>query len=268
MIGAPSDCHSSFLRGPARAPAAVRAMLVSEHSNAAAESGLEVGVDFHLDDLGDVALVDTLTATPSDDVAIIAAVTAAVQSGAMPLILGGDHAISTPVVAALAALHGPLNILHFDAHPDLYDNFEGDPRSHASPFARIMEAGHAKRLVQVGIRTMNRHCREQVARFDVEAIEMRDFTVEKVPVLSGPLYISIDMDGIDPAFAPGVSHPEPGGLSVRDVVAVLDKQTARIIGADVVELNPTRDINGLTANLAAKLVKELAALHTRNGRPK
>ena len=102
------------MRGPAHAPAAIRAMLVSEHGNAAAESGLEVGVDFHLDDLGDVALVDTLTATPSDDVAIIAAVKAAVQSGAMPLILGGDHAISTPVVAALAAAHGPLNILHFE----------------------------------------------------------------------------------------------------------------------------------------------------------
>ena len=85
-----------------------------------------------------------------------------------------------------------------------------------------------------------------------------------MPVLEGPLYVSIDMDGIDPAFAPGVSHPEPGGLSVRDVVAVLDKQTARIIGADVVELNPARDINGLTANLAAKLVKELAALYVRN----
>ena len=254
------------MRGPAQAPAAIRAMLASEHGNSAAESGLEVGVDFHLDDHGDVALADTLTATASDDVAIIAAVTAVIQSGAMPLILGGDHAISTPVVAALAALHGPLNILHFDAHPDLYDNFEGDPRSHASPIARNMEAGHAKRLVQVGIRTMNRHCRDQVARLGVEVIEMRHFTVDAVPVLDGPLYISIDMDGIDLAFAPGVSHPEPGGLSVRDVLAVLDKQAAPLVGADVVELNPARDINGLTANLAAKLVKELAALHTRNGK--
>ena len=266
LIGAPTDCHSSFLRGPAQAPAAIRAMLASEHGNAASESGLEVAIDFHFDDHGDVLLADVLAAIASDDAAISAAVTAAIQSGAMPLILGGDHAISTPVVAALAAAHGPLNILHFDAHPDLYDDFEGDPRSHASPFARIMEAGHAKRLVQVGIRTMNRHCREQVARFGVDVIEMKDFTVESVPVLEGPLYISIDMDGIDPAFAPGVSHPEPGGLSVRDVLSVLNKQTAPLVGADVVELNPTRDINGLTANLAAKLVKELAALHTRNGR--
>lgn len=265
LIGAPSDCHSSFLRGAAKAPAAIRAMLASEHGNAAAESGLEIGTDFCIDDRGDVALADTLAATADDDRALTAAVGNAAAGGAMPLVIGGDHAISTPVVAALAAIHGPLNILHFDAHPDLYDDFEGDPRSHASPFARIMEAGHARRLVQIGIRTMNRHCREQVARFGVEVIEMRHFAVDAVPVLEGPLYVSIDMDGIDPAFAPGVSHPEPGGLSVRDVLAVLDKQTAPLVGADIVELNPACDANNLTANLAAKLVKELAALHARNG---
>lgn len=265
LIGAPSDCHSSFLRGAAKAPAAIRAMLASEHGNAAAESGLELGIDFRIDDCGDIALADTLEATADDDRALTAAVGDAAARGAMPLVLGGDHAISTPIVAALAGRHGPLTILHFDAHPDLYDDYEGDPRSHASPFARIMEAGHAKRLVQIGIRTMNRHCREQVARFGVEVIEMRHFAVDAVPVLAGPLYISVDMDGIDPAFAPGVSHPEPGGLSVRDVLAVLEKQTAPLVGADIVELNPACDSNNLTANLAAKFVKELAALHARNG---
>lgn len=264
LIGVPGDCHSSFMRGATQAPAAIRAMLASAHGNAAAESGFELGIDFRIDDRGDVALADTLMATADDDLAIAAMVSDVVASNSMPLMMGGDHAITVPVVAALANQHGPLNILHFDAHPDLYDDFEGDPRSHASPFARIMEAGHAARLVQVGIRTMNRHCREQVARFGVEVIEMRHFTVDAVPVLGGPLYVSIDMDGIDPAFAPGVSHPEPGGLTVRDVLAVLDRQTAPLVGADIVELNPACDVNCLAANLAAKLVKELAALHARN----
>jgi arginase len=264
LIGVPSDCHSSFLRGAAAAPSAIRSALLSEHGNSAAESGFEIGVDFRIDDRGDIVLADTVAATLADDRAIATAVREAVARGGMPLVIGGDHAITTPVVAALANQHGPLNILHFDAHPDLYDDFEGDPRSHASPFARIMEGGHAARLVQVGIRTMNRHCREQVARFGVEVIEMRHFAVNAVPVLNGPLYISIDMDGIDPAFAPGVSHPEPGGLTVRDVLAVLDRQTAQLVGADIVELNPACDVNGLTANLAAKLVKEIAALHARN----
>ena len=265
LIGAPTDCHSSFIRGAALAPAAIRAALASEHGNAAAESGVELEIDVRIDDAGDLPLTDTVAATARDDALISDVVARAAASGAMPLVLGGDHAISVPVVAALAARHGPLTILHFDAHPDLYDNYGDDPRSHASPFARILEAGHAKRLVQVGIRTMNRHCREQAARFGVEVIEMRDFTVERVPVLDGPLYISIDMDGFDPSVAPGVAHLEPGGLTVREVLAVLTRQTAPLVGADIVELCPPRDPTGVTAVLAAKLVRELAALYVRNG---
>jgi arginase len=254
LIGAPTDIHSSFLRGPASAPPAIRAALASDHANAFAEDGTEIGNDVHVDDLGDLPL----TESASDDALIEAAATKVARSGAMPLLLGGDHAISLPVVAALASIHGPLSILHFDAHPDIYDDFEGDPRSHASPFARIMEGGYAKRLVQVGIRTMNRHCREQVARFGVEVIEMRDFTVDRVPILEGPHYISIDMDSFDPSVA-------PGGLATRDVLNILDRQTAPLAGADIVELNPLRDINGMTAVLAAKLIRELAALRLRNG---
>ncbi len=261
LIGAPTDIHSSFLRGPASAPPIIRAALASDHANSFAEDGSEIGVDVLIGDDGDLPLIESA----SDDALIEAAVANAALSGAMPLVLGGDHAVSLPVVAALAAIHGPLDILHFDAHPDIYDDYDGDPRSHASPFARIMEGGHAKRLVQVGIRTMNRHCREQVARFGVEVIEMRDFAVARVPILKGPLYISIDMDGFDPSVAPGVSHIEPGGLSTRDVLSVLTRQTAPLAGADIVELNPLRDINGMTAVLTAKLVRELAALRRRNG---
>lgn len=264
LIGAPTDCHSSFIRGAASAPAAVRAALASDHGNASAESGVELGLDVRIDDRGDLPLTDTLASTPADDARLFDAVIDAMATNAMPLVLGGDHAISVPVVAALAARHGPLSILHFDAHPDLYDNYANDPRSHASPFARILEAGHAKRLVQVGIRTLNRHCREQAARFGVEVIEMRAFSIEAVPVLDGPLYISIDLDGFDPSVAPGVAHLEPGGLTVREVLAVLDRQTAPLVGADIVELCPPRDPTGVTALLAAKLVRELAALYVRN----
>jgi len=132
--------------------------------------------------------------------------------------------------------------------------------SHASPFARIMEQRLATRLVQVGIRTSNRHCREQARRFGVETVEMKDFVAGRVPIPDQPLYVSIDLDALDPAFAPGVSHHEPGGLSVRDILSVLHRVPGPIVGADVVEYNPTRDINGMTAVVAAKLVKELAAL--------
>ena len=256
LIGLPTDSHSSFLRGAAAGPAAIRAALASDHSNMAAESGLELGTDIVVEDAGDLPLQED-----AGDPALIAeAVTAAAREGAVPISLGGDHMVTGPIVAALAAVHGPLNILHFDAHPDLYADFDNDPLSHASPFARIMEAGHARRLVQFGIRTMNAHCRAQAERFGVEVIKMRDFAPERVPVPEAPLYISIDLDGFDPAFAPGVAHHEPGGLSVREMLNVLHRVPGPIVGADIVELHPARDVNNVTATLAAKLVKELAAL--------
>src|SRR3546814_3540689 len=92
---------------------------------------------------------------------------------------------------------------------------------------------------------------------------MADVSPDRVPVLGGPLYISIDLDGVDPSAAPGVSHPEPGGLTVRELLAVLHKQNAPIVGADIVELHPGRDIGGVTAILGAKLVRELPALIDR-----
>jgi arginase len=256
LIGLPTDSHSSFLRGAASAPPAIRAALASDHSNRAAENGLELGLDILFEDAGDLPL----TESSADPALIRGAIAAAASEGCVPLALGGDHMVSFPIVAGLAAVHGPLNILHFDAHPDLYDDFEGDPLSHASPFARIMEAGLAGRLVQVGIRTLNRHCRQQAERFGVEIMEMRHFRAESVPIPQAPLYVSIDLDALDPAFAPGVSHPEPGGLSARELLAVLHRVPGPIVGADIVEYNPSRDINGTTAVLAAKLVKELAAL--------
>lgn len=215
-----------------------------------------MGVDIFVEDIGDLPLDES----SSDFDRIREAAAKASAVGTTPIFLGGDHMVTYPIVAGVAEARGPVNILHFDAHPDLYDDFEGDPFSHASPFARIMERGLASRLVQVGIRTLNAHCREQADRFGVEIIEMRNFNAATVPIPDGPLYVSIDMDALDPAFAPGVSHHEPGGLSVRDILSVLHRINAPIVGADVVEYNPTRDINGMTAVVAAKFVKELAAI--------
>lgn len=260
LIGLPSDCNSSFERGPALAPPAIRAALWSDRGNLSCEEGMEVGHDFELRDRGDLQLFEDA----GDDALIRAAVSDSIASGAVPLILGGDHAMTHPVVQAVHAAHGPLTILHFDAHPDLYDDFEGNPRSHASPFARIMEAGLASRLVQVGIRTLNRHCRTQAEHFGVEVVPLADFAPRRVPLLAGPLYISIDLDAIDPSEAPGVSHPEPGGLTTREVLSVLRRQTVPVVGADIVEYNPRFDTHDRTAILAAKLLREVAALIARN----
>ncbi|MGE3250348.1 MAG: agmatinase family protein [Hyphomonadaceae bacterium] len=253
LLGAACDANSSFLRGAALAPPLIRAALTSPSSNAASESGVELGVDYDFDDWGDVACgggeheFDTLR-------------TAAAQSAAPLLTLGGDHSVTYPIVAGLAQTHGPLNILHFDAHPDLYESFEGNPYSHASPFARIMEKGHAKSLVQCGIRTLNAAQRAPAERYNVRQFPSTGFDPNEIPIPAAPLYITIDLDALDPAYCPGVSHYEPGGLSVRDVLAVLHRVSGPVVGADVVEFNPLRDVNERTAYVAAKFVKELASL--------
>ena len=182
-----------------------------------------------------------------------------VDRGDLPIVLGGDHAITYPVVRGLAGAYASLTILHVDAHPDLYDEFQGDRYSHACPFARIMEEQLASRLVQVGIRAGTQHQRDQARRFGVETIDMRAWSKGTRPAVSGPVYVSIDLDGIDPAFAPGVAHREPGGLTVREVLDLVHFIGGRIVGADVVELNPGRDVQDLTIGVAAKIVRELAS---------
>jgi arginase len=162
-------------------------------------------------------------------------------------------------VRAYAARYENLNLLHLDAHPDLYDEFEGNRLSHACPFARIMEERLVRRLVQVGIRTINPHQRAQIERFGVEVIEMRDWQPDLELEFDGPVYLSLDLDVLDPAFAPGVSHHEPGGLSTRDVLRIIHNLPAPLVGADIVEYNPTRDLMDITAMTAAKLFKEIVA---------
>jgi len=178
-------------------------------------------------------------------------------SGNKMLTLGGDHSITFPLIKAYNRLYPKLDILHIDAHSDLYDEYDGDKYSHACPFARIMENGFAVRLVQVGIRATNTHQREQAKKFGVEVHEMKDLDLSRISKFSNPLYISLDLDGIDPAYAPGVSHHEPGGLSARKVINLIQNVEAEVVGADIVEYNPERDFQDMTAYLAAKMRKEI-----------
>ncbi|KAK6119385.1 hypothetical protein DH2020_046873 [Rehmannia glutinosa] len=190
LLGVPLGHNSSFLQGPAFAPPRIREAIWCGSTNSTTEEGT------------------------------IAAIGAR-----------GDHSISFPVVRAVSEkLGGPVDILHLDAHPDIYHEFEGNKYSHASSFARIMEGGYARRLLQ------------------------------KLGEGVKGVYISVDLDCLDPAFAPGVSHIEPGGLSFRDVLNILHNLKGDVVAADVVEFNPQRDtVDGMTAMVAAKLVRELTA---------
>ncbi|MEP7064990.1 MAG: agmatinase [Gemmatimonadota bacterium] len=255
LIGLPYDASSSFLRGPALAPARIREELHSSQSNGGSEIGLRIIGDGGIGDVGDLVLPASGDARGM----IESGVRALIESGARPLSLGGDHSVTYPVLRALGPFVPGLTILQIDAHPDLYGDFEGDRYSHACPFARIMEEKLATLLVQVGIRTMNALQRAQANHFGVRVIDMRAWVAGARPELRGPLYVSVDMDGLDPAFAPGVSHREPGGLTVREVVTMIQSLPGPIVGADVVELNPTQDSSGASATVAAKLVRELAS---------
>lgn len=253
LIGVPFDAYSSHLKGAAQAPAAIKEMIRCGSANSSTELGQELKNNNRIVDFGDLQW-------QQDDQAfevIESKITDIAAQGAKPLTFGGDHSITYPIIKALAKQHSDITILHFDAHPDLYDILQGNPLSHACPFARIMENNLAKHLIQVGIRTLNQHQREQAERFNVEMHEMTNWREHSQINLNGPVYISIDLDALDPAFAPGVSHHEPGGLSVRDILDVIHHIDVPIIGADIVEYNPIRDINGMTAMVATKLYKEI-----------
>lgn len=260
ILEIPLDFNSSHIRGPAEAPPIIRRVLMNGSANTTSESGVDVAKDPRVKDAGTVSWLAEEQAFPN----IEQRCSELAEQGSKILTLGGDHSITYPIIKSLAKQHENLTILHFDAHPDLYDNQDGNKHGHGCPFARIMEGKFAARLVQVGIRTLNRHQAEQAEQFGVEVHQMKDWTLETPLNLTGPLYISFDLDSLDPAFAPGVSHFEPGGLSVRDVLQILKGIDLPIVGADIVEYNPRTDINEMTAMVCAKIYKELVAMLLRD----
>jgi len=249
--------NSSYLRGPADAPAKIREAFRSDASNKWSELGIDVGAAGASSDAGDLRLSNSSQEVNQDFSEIKRAVAALLEKDERPVSLGGDHSITYPILKAFAPRYAELTIVHFDAHPDLYDEFEGSRVSHACPFARIMENRLAKRLVQIGIRTLNRHQREQAEKFGVDIVHMSALPAYDRLKIHGPVYISFDMDVLDPAFAPGISHHEPGGMTVREAIAHLHAIEGTIVGADIVEYNPARDIAGMTATVAAKILKEI-----------
>ena len=267
VVGLPWDEQSSFMRGAALGPPRIREVLHDGSANLCTEHGADLGTTAGWTDVGDVPL----TSGPIVLSEIETAIDALVEHGARVLSLGGDHAITYPVLRAYARAHPGLTVLHIDAHPDLYDQFEGSRLSHACPFARVMEEKLASRLVQVGVRTTTPHQRAQAARFGVESVEMRHWTpARRLELGDGPVYLSLDLDALDPACAPGVSHHEPGGFTTREVLGILHAIGPALVGADIVEFNPQRDVGGTTAMLAAKFYREilgrLLADRTRSAR--
>jgi arginase len=257
VIGVPYDSNSSFLKGAAFAPNRIRLMEKEGSANAFAENGVEILNHVNYEDVGDIVFETT---DPKKAFETIKAKIGSLISDKTKVVsIGGDHSVSYPIISAFADRYDGLNILHFDAHADLYDNFDDNPYSHASPFARILEGGKIKSLTQVGIRTLSKHQKEQAEKFGVRIIEMKDLNLDFMQNMSSPLYISLDLDVLDPAFAPGVSHHEPGGMSTRGLLEIIQNVNVEIVGADIVEYNPIRDIHNMTAMVGYKMLKELIA---------
>lgn len=254
LLGIAFDTNSSYLTGPALAPRLIREAFFCDSANLWSENETDLGAPGLFADAGDIA--PTAAEMPEVTAHTAGQLHAA---GLKVLALGGDHSVTYPLVCAAAQYHAGLSILHVDAHPDLYDDYAGNPHSHASPFARIMETGLVTRLVQVGIRTINGHQRGQARRFGVEVLTMRDWRAVFDVCFDAPLYLSFDLDSLDPAFAPGVSHREPGGLTTREALSVIQCLRANIVAADIVEFNPTQDPLNLTGMVCGKLFKEIAA---------
>ena len=253
VVGIPFDLNSSFRRGAALAPVRIREGIYSESANMWTENGIDLGINSGWQFVGDALLPDREKAFTE----IENTIRALLQQNAKPISLGGDHSITYPILQAFAQKYSQLSILQLDAHPDLYDELDGNRHSHACPFARIMEEKLASRLVQVGIRTITGHQRQQAKRFGVEVIEMKELSKTDDLQFDGPVYLSLDMDCLDPAFAPGVSHHEPGGMSTRAVLHIIQQLQGHLVGADIVELNPERDQQGVTGMVAAKFLKEI-----------
>jgi arginase len=257
FVGLPDDSQSSYRRGCAQAPARLRRAYDGECYSHTTESGVDL--TGRVVDLGDWPSGRSWKATAKTYRESAADLFGA---GRIPFFAGGDHAVTVPVVASLAALGRPVHVIQIDAHPDLYDDYHGSRTSHACVAGRLLEMEHVASITQLGIRPLNAAQAKQAERYrDRVHIYLARDLIGELPTLSylpdrAPVYVTIDLDGFDPAYAPGVSHPVPGGLSPRQVLNLLQHARWTLVGMDAVEVNPSRDTNDQTAILAARLLHE------------
>jgi agmatinase len=223
-------------------------------------------------DCGDVDVVPVSIERTLD--AVERGIGVVVQAGAIPVCTGGDHSITLGVLRALARLHGPLGLVHFDAHPDTWDRYFGSPYYHGSTFRRAVEEGlvDGRRAIQVGIRgplygpeDFDFHAVHGLEVIRIEDVKQRglDWVADRFRRLEGgPVYCSFDIDVVDPAYAPATGTPEVGGLTAWEALVLLRAlRGLDLAGVDIVEVSPPYDGPGaITGVLAANLLFESISL--------
>ena len=256
IFGVPFDGTSSFRRGSRLAPESIRLAYDNLESY---EFGYEV--DFtssRICDLGNLSVGEDA----SDVVDSVQAVTQTIFSdGKIPIMLGGEHSVT---VGAIRNLKDAMMII-IDAHSDFRDEYMGNPLNHACVTRRSLEVLGKNKICSIGTRSVSKEERESKSWNDVTFIpaarvkrEGIDRIIEEIDNSADRIYFSIDIDGIDPAYAPGAGTPEPYGLMDTDVRSLIDHFSERIIGFDIVEITPVYD-NGNTSMLAAKLIQNFIA---------
>ncbi len=202
--------------------------------------------------------------------AVEAGVGAIADAGARPIVIGGDHSISLPVLRALARRHGPLALVQFDAHIDTWDEYFGGKYFHGTPFRRAIEEKliDGRRFIQVGIRgpmygedDFDFHREHGITVLDIEQVKERGvaWTIGEIRrVVTGSAYMTFDIDSVDPAFAPGTGTPEAGGLTSHEALRLVRGLAGlTLVGGDIVEVSPLYDGPGqITAVLASNLMFE------------
>jgi agmatinase len=268
IVGAPMDELVSDCPGTRLGPRAIRSASCAHGPHL--EAGVDALAELRVVDFGDAPVL------PADPVrshaAIEETVAAVLEAGAIPVVLGGDHSIAEPDIRACAAHHGPVGLIHFDTHTDTARLCFGSELSHGSPMYRLVEAGHVdpKRYAQIGLRGYwpgEEEFAWQRAR-GIEAYFMHDVRERGIQAVvadavaavgPGPVFLSVDVDVLDPAFAPGTGTPEPGGMTSADLLWAC-REVARqvdLVGADVVEVIPDRiGSRDITALVAERLVRE------------
>jgi agmatinase len=269
IVGAPTDDLVSGLPGTRLGPRAIRS------ASSAAGPHLEVGIDafqmLRVIDFGDAPVL------PADPVGTHAAIEATVgqvlAAGAIPLVLGGDHSIAEPEIRACAAKHGPLGLIHFDTHTDTAQDVFGAELSHGTPMYRLLRDGivDGSRYVQIGLRGywptpaelewQRRQGITSLFMHEIRALGIPEVVRRAVDVVgSGPVFLSVDVDVLDPAFAPGTGTPEPGGMTSIDLFWACRELASRLhlVAADVVEVSPTMiGAADPTALVASRIAQEI-----------
>lgn len=269
ILGAPTDDLVSDRPGTRFGPRAIRA--ASSPPGPHLETKIDGFGDLRVLDYGDAAVLPADPARTHQ--AIERAVGEVLDAGAVPIVLGGDHGIAEPDIRACTRRHGPVGLVHFDSHTDTGSEVFGVEVSHGTPMYRLVEQGHVdpQRYVQIGLRGYWPGEAEFAWQRDkgITSLFMHDVRDQGIAAVveravetagEGPTFLSVDVDVLDPAFAPGTGTPEPGGMSTAELLPACRELAARLdlLGADVVEVIPTSVGSGdITALAADRIVREI-----------